>query len=320
MENSIIHVGYQKTATTWFQKRYYPLVENATYINRPRARQAFLNTNALQFDPRQARRELQAAGGGPFIICEEAMCGPYETAGLLGCLSKDVAYRVHDTLPGARIVIFIRSQPEMISAIYLQYIRSGGTASALRFLFPYQYARRYNKKRFRKPMFLFDHFDYHHLIRLYQRLFGADRVHIFPYEAFQSSQMEFIADYGRRLGLKIQSDRINFNPKNRQYRSGTLRAAKVLNRFAAGNVLYETSWISLMPMEVRKMLLEIWNKGPLNGDKFTPKQLLGPKVVNYIHNRFADSNRQLASELDLPLAGYGYPMGRTVAMGNEFSK
>lgn len=308
MENSIVHIGYQKTATTWFQKRYYPLVENATYIKRPRVRQAFLNPSALQFNPRQARQALDVAGGSPVIVCEEDMCGHYKTAGLLGCMSKDVAYRVQDTLPDAHIVIFIRSQPAMIPAIYLQYIRGGGTLSAQRFLFPYKYDRRYNKKRFRKPMFLFDHFDYQYLIRHYRRLFGADRVHVFPYEAFQSNQAEFIAEYGRRLGLEIPFERINFAPNNRQYRSGTLRVAKVLNRFAAGDALYRTSWISLMPMKVRKVLLEIWNRGPLNGDKFTPEQLLGPKIVDYIYNRFADSNRQLASELNLPLADYGYPM------------
>lgn len=90
MSSSIVHIGYHKTATSWFQKRYYPLAENAAYIGRRRAKQAFLNTGAWQFDPDQAHRALGAAE--PLIVCEEALCGHYETGGLLGCLSKDVAY------------------------------------------------------------------------------------------------------------------------------------------------------------------------------------------------------------------------------------
>jgi hypothetical protein len=34
MITNIFHIGYHKTATTWFQKRFYSLVEGVNFIER----------------------------------------------------------------------------------------------------------------------------------------------------------------------------------------------------------------------------------------------------------------------------------------------
>jgi hypothetical protein len=309
MQRSIVHIGYHKTATTWFQERYYPLVKNATYITRRQAKQAFLNVSAFNFDPRHAREILGT--NEPMLICEENLCGDYENAGLLGCLSKDVAYRIRNTLPEAQIVIFIRNQPDMIAATYLQYLRRGGTASVNHFLFPYRHQRRFSRKHFKKPMFLFDHFDYLNLIHHYQDIFGKPSVHVFPYEAFSRNPSDFIAGYGHRFELDVDFERIDFRPKNRSYRGGTVHVARLLNYISASDAdaVYGNCRIRVVPKKLKGALMEGWNRSPWKGQRLTPQQLLGPKVIHYIQERFADSNRVLAAALDLPLAGYGYPMG-----------
>jgi len=131
MSRPIVHIGYHKTGTSWFQKNFYPRVRNAGYLGRQAVRDAFLNTTAFAFDPDKAAEVLSAETDGRPIICEEDLSGHYYNGGCLESLSKDIAYRIHAVYPQAQIVIFIRNQLDMIRSTYLQYIRSGGTEGHL---------------------------------------------------------------------------------------------------------------------------------------------------------------------------------------------
>src|SRR5579862_36785 len=48
---SIVHIGFPKTASTWFQRSFYPHVRSPAYVDRARVNAAFLKGNALDFDP-----------------------------------------------------------------------------------------------------------------------------------------------------------------------------------------------------------------------------------------------------------------------------
>lgn len=120
----IVHIGYHKTGSSWFQKSFYPFARNAQYIDRRRVKDAFLNTTAFSFEPDRAKGVLRV-NGRP-ILCDEDLVGPLENNGLLEALSKDMAYRIRSILPDAQIVIFIRNQLDMIRATYIQYVRGGG--------------------------------------------------------------------------------------------------------------------------------------------------------------------------------------------------
>jgi hypothetical protein len=60
----VIHIGYHKTASTWFQKRFYPQVRSYLYVARRRVQEACLHDTAFHFDPARARLVLAVAGGG----------------------------------------------------------------------------------------------------------------------------------------------------------------------------------------------------------------------------------------------------------------
>lgn len=130
----IIHIGYHKTGTTWFQDIFYPAVRNRRYLPRAVARAAFLEAGALHFEPDQARHRL-GQDRDDIILCEENLSGGLHNGGLAGNLSKDVAGRIHDTLPGAQIVIFVRDPCSAIASAYLQYVKGGGTFGIHRYLF-----------------------------------------------------------------------------------------------------------------------------------------------------------------------------------------
>ena len=94
MPRPIVHIGYHKTATTWFQKNFYPLVRNARFVARDRVRAAFLEIGAFHFDAEAARAALGVEAGESVILCEEGLSGYLHNGGLGGHLSRSVAERI----------------------------------------------------------------------------------------------------------------------------------------------------------------------------------------------------------------------------------
>lgn len=59
---------------------------------------------------------------------------------------------------------------------------------------------------------------------------------------------------------------------------------------------------------VRRKLLETLN--PMFGPGFrpAPERVLGRRNIEFIRDRYADTNRRLADEFELPLKALGYPV------------
>jgi len=305
MDTPLVHIGYHKTATSWFQKSFYPLVANATYVNRRRLRDVFLNTTAFTFDAEEARRRLHAERRP--ILCEEELCGHYANGGLLGALSKDMASRIHGVYPDASIIIFIRNQPDMIRATYLQYVRSGGTYSLRRFLFPYRHDRIYRRAWQKKPMLTLDHFAYQHLVRHYQSVFGIGQVHVFCYEEFAADPAGFARRFAARFALDVDWDRLSIARRNESLGTVSLQLARLLGPFSRWPLQNRLTLLPVLPKGLSKGGLKAFNKTPLAGPRVTNRRLFGERLMRVVHDRFVDDNQALAAELDLPLVELGYP-------------
>lgn len=305
--HGIVHIGYPKTATTWFQTRFYPRVENHDYIPHRRVREAFLYAHAFRFEPHAARAQLGPNNGRPPILCEEELSGSCHTGGHMGALSKEFAARIHSVLPQARIVVLIRNQVDMIAAVYAQYVKRGGTHGARHFLFPGHYRKGPWRRPYKKPLFSFDHFEYIGLIRHYRQLFGADNVQIFAFEAFRQDSCGFVIDFARQLELSFNGDGIDFGLVNTSYRQRTLRIARIVNRFTCGNVVDKTCWIASNHHDRVQRGLEQFDRTRLAGRPLSAEALLGQDIVDFIRERYAESNRELARETGLPLGPLGYP-------------
>jgi len=306
MQAAIIHIGYHKTATSWFQKSFYPLVQNAVFMDRKRVRKAFLNTTAFKFDPDKAKQFLHVEGRP--VICEEDLCGHFDNGGLLEALSKDVAYRLHAVYPDAQIVIFIRNQLDMIRSTYLQYVRTGGTWSLKRFLFPYEQDRVYAARWYKKPMLTLDHFAYRDLIGHYREVFGKSNVHVFCYEAFAADTHNFISDYARRFDLDFPVDRINYSRRNESLGMVSLQLARCLGPFTRWENPNRLKLLPVIPKWIPKAGLKMLNLTPLGGPRLTNSRLFGDRLCRQLQERFSEDNRILADQLNLPLSEYGYPL------------
>jgi hypothetical protein len=305
---TIVHVGWHKTATTWFQRRCYPRVATHRLVDRALVKRAFLAPGAFDFDPARALRTLAAAGPPPWILCEEELSGNPHAGGLLGLVPKEAARRLRAALPEAAVVICLRRPLDAVAACYAQYLRQGGTHRPRRYVFPHEGERGFRAAPWKAPAFRLEHFDYAPLVGLYDALFGRENVHVFVYEELRADPAGFVAAFARRLGLGLEVDPAELaGPReNVSFGRRLLPVARALNHLCARNVADKRIAASILPDAVRRGLLEALNRPWLAGPPPDPERLLGAPLAAAIAERLAAGSRRLAAERDLPLARWGY--------------
>lgn len=307
----IVHIGYHKTATTWFQRSVYPHAVSHRWIPRARTQEALLDPSGLTFDPDRARALLMEGDDGrPPLLCEENLSGYIHNGGLHGFLPPEVAERIRIVLPEARIVVFVRSQVSMIAACYRQYVRGGGTHGVHRYLFPSLYLTGAYAQPFKVPRFSFDPFEYDRLIGLYDGLFGRENVHVYAFEDLADP----VAMLGRMeadLDLKLDRAQVRFDRPNAAWNDALLPAALALNRFTARTVEDKEPVASVPGFYVVRL-------GVLNAlsrilTRRKGRPLLGAGLERWIEGRFAASNARLrALRPGLLPAGF-YPSAEPAA-------
>jgi hypothetical protein len=305
----IIHIGYPKTASTWFQKAFYPHLKSPRYIGRGAIKAALADWNALDFEPEKFRKTLGLGEHEPGLISEEGLCGYLHNGGVGGMVSKVLAEQMKAAYPDARIVIFIRSQPSILVAAYAQYVRSGGTRSARRYFFPQDYLIGPNASTYKQPRFDIAFFRYSRLIELYERLFGAGNVHLFLYEQFATGGVEFLRDYSKRLALDVEWDKVSVERKHASYSHSLMQVARATNLLTARSVQDKTSVVHVPGWyDARRQLLESANRTGLFGRSPALDQLVGKPTADWLRDYYVEDNKRLSKTHKLPLAAFDYPM------------
>lgn len=303
----IIHVGLHKTATSWFQARFYPFLSSHRWIDRIAVRKTLL-TPAFGFDGATARKALGLdEETKPYVLCDEDLSGVLHNGGLMaGFLARRLAERIHLMAPEARIVLFVREPVSFAAACYQQYVREGGTGSPRRYLFPQDYRHLTKYRPFKTPRFEVSQLDATGLIAHYDALFGRENVHVFAYEDFARQPAAFLTRYKALFGLEGGPDEAG-GSVNASYRRGLLPLARFLNLFTQRSVADKRVLIHIPYWyPVRKYLLKRLNSMPLFGGRPSPDTLLGPDVAAWLRGRFAESNRRLAARLGIDLEALGY--------------
>lgn len=303
----IVHIGYHKTATTWFQRNVYPLAASHRWVPREAARQALLDPFGLSFDPAAARRELADPHDcRPVVICEENLSGYIHNGGLHGLMAPEAARRIKAVYPDARIVMLIRSQPAMIAATYVQYVRGGGTYGPRRYLFPGRYLTGAFRHPYKAPRFAFEHFEYDRLVTFYDALFGRENVTVLPYEELRRDAVAFLARMRRELGLGLDPGAVVYKRANRSFGPLTILAGRLLGLFTARSVIDKAHLFSIPGFyELRRPILNALSRLERPA---APETILGRPLVEHIRACYAPSNRRLARLRDIDLRGLGYPL------------
>ena len=312
-ERPMVHIGYHRTATTWFQQRFYPLVRSGAWIPREAARLALIAPRAFDFDPDAARAALDAAAASAGLpdarklICEENLSGYLHNGGLGGLLSREMARRIQATLPDADIVVFLRAQPAMVAAAYAQYVRGGGTHGPERYVRAQELVHGASRHWYKAPLFALDHFDYAPLLNHYAALFGRKRVHVFLFEAFAANPGGFLRRFVDALELDVDLEAIDTTAVNASLSPARLTVLRRLNLLTARSVLDKRTLVSLRGWHDARWVWLDRLSPPRPHAATAPEAVLGPELAKAVAERFAGCNRRLARDWDLPLADHGYP-------------
>lgn len=299
----IVHIGYHKTATTWFQSRVWPSLSSHDYISRREVQDAFLMPPGLHFDPWTARRALQLEGRDrPVVLSEENLSGYIHNAGLHGLVGPEMARRIRETLPDAQIVIFIRNQVDAVRSSYCQYVSGGGTHGLRRYLDTF--GRRYGALRspFKAPAFALEHFEFDRLIAHYDALFGRRNVHVYPYELMRD-RAAMLATMEKDLGIAFPAGLCEKRAANRSMSAAGSFLLRGANLFTCQSVVNKRCLIDLpggqVLRHVAKGVLSLLPGKPLRMDA---------RLRAEIEDHYRASNSRLARLRGLPLAELGYPL------------
>ncbi len=302
-QSVLLHIGYHKTATTWFQDTLFAQHPGfATPLEYKQIARTFVWPHPLHFDAKAARKkclgELKKAwksDGVPVLSAERLSGNP--TSG--GFDSKDIADRLRATFPEARVWIQIREQAAMVGSYYKQYVQEGGTASLHRMLAGDDVLKRI-------PQFRMEHFDYGPLIRHYQDLFGPDRVLVTLYEEFRANPAAIIGRVCDFAGApRPQGDLPTAKRRNVSFSDRSTRILRATNGLFAHPYVDQRPAVRLPGRRVPRMLLRAldraWGKkAGGNRIQLQARQLVG--------THYAASNAALEKQLGIELEKWGYPV------------
>lgn len=297
----LIHVGYPKTASTWLQEQLFARgdtgltpVADASTIKRLLAK-----PHSLWYDPEAVRRALQPRIDEALrqqrvpVLSYELLVG-HPVAGGYG--SAEIAVRLKDLWPDARIFIAIREQHQMLLSLYAEYATNSGPLSLRKYLDP--------PGGNRQPVFDLRYLEFHRLIEHYQRLFGADRVLVLPYEAFAQDPLAFCNRLLEFAGCPPVAE-VNGQRVRASRGAATITIRSILNRFVFADADNYAAFIRLPLLKGLLDRLDRWWPDRLQRYcKRRMQQIIAARVQSF----FAASNRRTSQLIGVDLAAYGYSM------------
>jgi hypothetical protein len=197
------HIGYHKTATTWFQREALPRHPGIHPLVSAVGNDPFLTEIVLRsdraFDAAHARAvldrrisELGVPADGTLVVSEERLSGHAATGGFD---TFRIADRLAAVVPDALVFFVVREQVAMIESEYLQLVQEGSLAS-LRWLLDF------TPRAATVPGFDLDHYEYDRLADHYGERFGRDRVRLFEFRAVTGDPRRYLDDVATFLGVE----------------------------------------------------------------------------------------------------------------------
>jgi hypothetical protein len=310
----LVHIGYHKTGSGWLRRRFFVNAQTGfgsigkTGTKHPVRR--LVAARPLEFDAAAARKEFDpllervaTQGLVPVVAFERLTGHPFSG----GYDSKEIADRLAQTFPEGRVLVVIREQRNMILSTYNQYVREGGTWPLARFLHPPI------TKSMRIPWFDFRHFEYHHLLSYYRKLFGAESVLALTYEQFRAAPAAFVSEIASFAGRPLHDDILRSLPFSETSNPSPSPAAvelhRRLNRLGwAADVNPTPVFTSKVIVRPLKRLANSLNHSQLGPPRLNArsKEQLRRLVADAVGDRYAGSNRITAELTGIDLAALGW--------------
>jgi hypothetical protein len=267
---------------------------------------------ALSFDSATCRTEIEHildAGAGErklAVVSSEELCAnPHGGAHL----EKELADRLADTLPGARVLIVVREQRAMLASTYKQYIRAGASHPLDLYLNPPSLGDT------RAGLPDWRHFRYHALIRYYRERFGVDRVLVIPYELLRTRPEVAINRLFEFCGRVPSTKAIEALPYGRSANVSLTALGtglkRKLNRYVSRvDRLNPDPWVAISTKQHRRLMASIrmLEKRLPNAliQKYESRML--EVIDQWMGDRFKDSNLATQEWVEDDLSEFGYDL------------
>lgn len=291
--DTIFHIGYQKTGSSWLQRVYFPqhreiaLIANCSRPWEVDLISYLIVTSDRDYDPEHARKlldkEIETMGGDlsskkVLLISAERLSGHSANGGYD---AVSIAHRIRNTFPDAKIVCMVRNQIEMIPSIYKQIVGEGYPGSIKDLM---------NQKRWRSVGFDLSQFEYHKLMSLYRELMGKEKVCVLQYELMRNDMRTFLGHLCDFMGIEAAEPAMASKYVNKSLSDKSIPIARRLNYFRKSE-WYPFPLIDLgrAHRPVQKLLLGVTNRLPYSG-----KPTIDKRTENYLKDYFKESNARLA--------------------------
>jgi hypothetical protein len=303
---TLLHIGFHKTGTTFLQDHVFGRPDRGFAspwsVVGGEAIQHFVLCHPARFDAGAVADEFLAAASGVApdgvpVISHEDLCGYPVNHRYYG---HEVARRLHEAFPDARVLVGIREQRSMIRSLWGQYIKQDGEWPIDQFL------GSGNEPPGFVPICRLDHFEYDLLIGRYIDLFGRDNVKVLPYELLRQDSVAYEQTLHDWCETGLQA-REAHPASNVGMGALTLALRRRMNRFAKTPPLWGGDYDSL-PLAYRAKqracrLLE----------RFIPKHWHEGQDEKYrafidarVGDGFRRSNRVLSELAGVDLGSLGY--------------
>ena len=186
------------------------------------------------------------------ISDEQFFGSPWDNA----ALRKVYFNRLNNLFPEAKYILVLREQVSMTQSLYLQYIKSGGTANWRQFLTHKKHPLQFSLK---------DYLNYGVYYQYIINKVDRDNVCILNFDHFKKDQIKFLIKLSNFIGFQIKSDinhivKVKSNPSIGGYNARFLR---ICNKLLSS----ERFPFQLLPRVIQKVFFKLLISTPQIGSK-----------------------------------------------------
>jgi hypothetical protein len=296
-----IHIGYSKTATTTLQNNLFAHLKRFDIIGKPwtsknNIHQKIIETitecETMEYNGKDLLNEVFAVShNAKLLISHEGFSGGPILSGRVS--RYEIACRLKNLFPQAKILIVLREQKSMIKSRYLEKLKNGRTKLNFNEWF------KVNSENMHKEN-IFQYFHYDKILELYIELFGDKNVEVLLFEDFKVKQEYFLKKLFNWLSLpynerEVFVQKIKISHDNKTVTQETLMLGKLLKRYPFIK--------NFIPRNARNFI----RKSAGNGRRLNIK--LSEDQEDFINNLYAKSNLALDEKFNLAVREYNYFLG-----------
>jgi len=269
----LIHIGYHKTASSFWQRRVFQS-NGLNLLDRKEAQEVLLALSPYEFKAEKFDKWLESrlVSDKLNVLSDEEFSGNIHTAGN----GRSITYETIERISGIEVadvyvLVFIRDQIDMIDSCYRQYVKKGGTTSFINYINPEKKGR----LRHRFPGFSLSHFKYDDVIEHCLSRFDKNHVIAFSYEQFKNNPDVIISRLSRTFETDFPiNETENVVIVNKSLSNVAVSLARISNTFFSADPISNRTMVPIPWLA--KAFVKLW----LLIDTLFPRSLFRTSYVS----------------------------------------